>query len=258
MLAALEVGNTNIVFALFDGHAIRRQWRLLTDRARNADEYGTELFDLLASEHIAADTLEGIALASVVPAVGDTLAETATRYLRRPLTVLRTADDLGIVNLCKPPEAVGIDRLLNAFAAHALYGGPAIVLDLGTATTFDVVSADGEFLGGAIAPGIMIAAEALWTAAPRLPHVELVPPSRVIARNTTEALQSGIVLGYAQFVDGMLNQMRQELGVRSRAIATGGLAPVLSGVTNEIDSIEPDLTLHGIRLAYTRLQPVRA
>lgn len=258
MLAALEVGNSHTVFALFEGETIRRQWRLATDRSRTADEYGIQLRGLLWSENIDAEEIEGVALATVVRTVGDALAEATERHLRRPLALLRGADDLGIANLCEPPESVGIDRLLNAFAAHSLFGGPAIVVDMGTATTFDVVSGAGEFLGGAIAPGLRTSAESLWSAAPRLPRVELSAPPKYIARNTTEALQSGIILGYGQFVDGMIQQLRLELEGRPKIIATGGLATVLSSVSRTINRTEPDLTLHGIRLAYTRLQSARA
>jgi type III pantothenate kinase len=252
MLAVLEAGNTHTVFAVFAGEHVRFRRRLTSDRSRTSDEYGAVLLSLLSSGGLSPRDLHAVAIASVVPALTAALENAAQTHLGLPVTVITPTSNLGIRSLCDPPEAVGVDRLLNTSAAWSRFGGPAIVIDFGTATTFDVVSETGDFLGGAIAPGLKTAAEALTAKAPRLENVELAHHGPAVGRNTVEALQSGIVLGYGLMVDGMIGRMRAELGREAMTIATGGLAEVAAPVCRLLDRFEPDLTLSGIRLAYER------
>ncbi len=253
MLAMLEIGNSNIVFAVYARDVLRAHWRLNSDVNQTSDEYGLLLSGFLRESGIQASELTGCTLASVVPSLTETISVAAQSCLKRDPLVLNSQMDLGIRNLCSPPEPVGIDRLLNAAAAYKRFGGPAIVIDFGTATTFDAVSADGGFLGGAIAPGIRTAADALTAAAPRLGRIELEAPPNAVGTNSSEALQSGVVLGYAALVDGLVDRMRSEIGRDARVITTGGLAPTMMGVSKTVELSEPHLTLEGIRLAYERL-----
>jgi len=249
MLAALEIGNSNIVFALMKDGEVKSSWRIPSDRSRTAAEYAAHLSDLVNR-----DLITGVALASVVPALEPVLASASEQAFGLPVTVISWAGDLGITNRCNPPESVGIDRLLNASAAFSRFGGAAITVDMGTATTLDVVNSRGEFIGGAIAPGLRTSADALFDAAPRLPRVDLALPPTAIADNTEDALRSGIVLGYALMVDGMVNRIREELGEPATVIATGGLAHVIEGRCRTIDQFDPNLTLSGIWLAHKRLR----
>ncbi len=250
MLLTIDIGNTNTVLATFDGDKIVHSWRVKTDSRNTADELGLMFRGLLASDNV---ELTGIAACSTVPAALRSLRTMLTRYYGGLPTVIvepgvRTGVQLAIDN----PKEVGSDRVVNTLAAHHLYGGPAIVVDFGTSTNFDAVSARGEFLGGVLAPGIEISVDALAARAAALRKVELVKPPRVIGKNTVECLQSGVIYGFAGQVDGIVAHMITELGEPTAVIATGGLAPVVIDECKTITHHEPMITLIGLRLVYER------
>ncbi|MFE6226650.1 type III pantothenate kinase [Streptomyces sp. NPDC057854] len=263
MLLTINVGNTHTVLGLFDGEEIVEHWRISTDPTRTADEMAVLLQGLMGTHPLLgaelSDGIEGIAICATVPSVLHELREVTRRYYGDvPAVLVGPGVKTGVPILTDNPKEVGSDRVVNAVAAAALYGGPAIVVDFGTATTYEAVTARGEYAGGAIAPGIEISVEALGVKGAMLRRVELVRPRSVIGKNTVEAMQSGIVFGYVGQVDGMVARMRRELvgpdGDPSdvTVIATGGLAPVILPDSREIDEHEPWLTLIGLRLVYER------
>ena len=255
MLLAIDVGNTHTVLGLVDGTEVVEHWRIATDARRTADELAVVLRSLLAGSQAQA-SVDGIAVCSTVPAVLLEMRDLCRRYYAEvPTVVVEPGVKTGVPVLTDNPKEVGSDRILNALAAVALHGGPAIVVDFGTATTFDAVTSKGEYVGGAIAPGIQISVEALGSKGAQLRRVELVRPRSVIGRNTVEALQSGIVFGFAGQVDGIVDRMARELADDPddvTVIATGGLAPLVLAESSAIDVHEPWLTLHGLRLAFER------
>jgi type III pantothenate kinase len=249
MLLTVDVGNTNIVLGLFDGPRLFASYRLRTDARVTADELAL-LFRGLLVGHPSPD---GVSVCSTVPQVLDQLRLMFERYFADvPTVVVGPGVKTGVPLLTKNPTEVGPDRVVNTLAAHTLYGGPAIVVDFGTSTNFDVVSAKGEFLGGALAPGIEISVDALAARAARLFKVELVEPAQVIGKSTVEALQSGLVYGFASQVDGMVDRITRELGTDAVVIATGGLSHLMVGLCDSIDEHEPDLTLIGLRMVYEK------
>jgi type III pantothenate kinase len=251
MLLTVDVGNTNIVLGLFDGDQLFTSYRLRTDSRVTADELAL-LFHGLLARHPEPD---GVAVCSTVPQVLDQLRLMFERYYADARTVVvGPGVKTGVPLLYDNPKEVGPDRIVNTLAAHTLYGGPAIVVDFGTSTNFDVVSEKGEFLGGALAPGVEISVDALAARAARLFKVELVEPRSVIGKSTVEALQSGLVYGFASQVDGMVARISAQLGGPDRpvVIATGGLSPLMTGLCESIDEHEPDLTLIGLRLVYEK------
>lgn len=252
MLLAADVGNTNTVIGLFEGETLVASWRLTTERRRMPDEWWALLAPLMTTSGYTAADVDGAIIDSSVPAVTVALREMIERYYKcRPLVV--TIDlDLGIQARVDDPREVGPDRLINAVAAHARYPGPAIVIDFGTATNFDVVSAEGDFIGGAIAPGLVVSFEALTSRAAMLYAVELRVPARAIGTNTITNMQSGMVLGYVGLVEGLVSRIAAELGTRPTVIATGGLAGIIAAATPAIDHHDPDLTLFGLRVVYER------
>lgn len=252
-LLALDVGNTNIVPGVFVEGSLVGSWRLSTDRERTADEYGAILTLLLGQAGIAPADIAGVALCSVVPPLQRTLDALLGRYFPVRALAVDHRTDTGIRISYDPPGDVGADRIVNAAAAYHRYGGPCIVVDLGTATTFDVVAADGEFVGGAIAPGVGTSLQGLLARAPRLPRVELERPARAIGHTTRESMQSGIVLGAAGQVDAMVSLMRAELGSDARVIATGGLAGVIAPHAQSIQEVCPALTLQGLEMIWRRV-----
>jgi type III pantothenate kinase len=252
MLLAVDIGNTNTVVGLFAGATLLTHWRLTTERQRMPDEWWALLAPLLLTGGYAAAQIDGAIIDSSVPTVTAAIREMCERHLgRRPLVVSLDLD-LGVRALVDNPRSVGPDRLANAVAAHALYPGPAIVIDFGTATTFDVVSAEGDFLGGAIAPGLGLAFDALTSRAAMLYAIELAVPARAIGTSTVTNMQSGTVLGYVGLVEGLVSRMSAELGRRPTVIATGGLSGIIAAATPVIDHHEPFLTLYGLRLIYER------
>ena len=254
MLLALDIGNTNITFGVFDAdggaplYKPKATWRIATDRSRLADEYGLLINNLLTLRGIPPDGVNHVALCSGVPPLTLVFAEMCLTYFRLEPMIVEAGVRTGIKVLYDNPRDVGADRIVDAAAALELYGGPAIVVDFGTATVFDAVTANGEYLGGAIAPGISIAADALFYSASLLRRVELVRPPEAIGRNTVHALQSGLVLGYAEMVKGMVARFDEELGGGSTVVATGGLAGLMEAETNVFDHVAPHLTLTGLRI----------
>lgn len=252
LLLAIDVGNTNIVAGLYRHRTLINHWRLPTRRDATADELGLQLYGLFGLAGISPGDVTGVAISSVVPPLGPVLEETARRYFAcQPLVVgpgIRTGIDIRY----EDPREVGADRIANAVAAYARWGGPCIVVDFGTATTFDAISAEGVYLGGAIAPGIGISAEALVEKAARLHPVELVRPKSIIGRNTVSSMQAGIIYGFVGQVDGICRRMREELGGQAHVVATGGLASLVAPDSATIEFVEPMLTLEGLRLIYER------
>ena len=251
MLLTVDVGNTNTVLGLFDGPDLFESYRIKTDPRVTGDELAL-MFRGLLSDHPAPD---GVAVCSTVPAVLEQLRSMFARYFSDvPTVVVGPGVKTGVPLLYDNPREVGPDRVVNTLAAHTLYGGPAVVVDFGTSTNFDVVSAAGEFLGGALAPGIEISVDALAARAARLFKVELVEPRSVIGKTTMEALQSGLLYGFAGQVDGMVARISDELGSQPVVIATGGLSHLMFSVCDSLDHHEPDLTLIGLRLVFEKNQ----
>ena len=258
MLLAIDVGNTNIVLGVFDGDRLARSWRLVTMRERTADELGILVTHLFERHGIDQAQVEGIVLSSVVPPLTRTLEEMCDGYFGHRALTVDPASNTGMPILYRPASDVGADRVVNAVAAYDAFGQaegiPLIVVDFGTATTFDAITGRGEYLGGVICPGIGISADALFQRAARLPRVDVRRPPAVIGQTTVTSMQSGLFFGYVAMVDGIVARMREELedGGRALCVATGGMADVLAGETRAIQRVEPDLTLQGLRLIWQR------
>ena len=250
MLLAIEVGNTETIIGVFEGEELAWHWRVATVAARTADEHALLLAGFLGTAGLGFSSVTGVAISSVVPRLTQTLRDMTRRHLGANPVVVGPGVRTGISVLTDNPREVGADRVVNAVAAFAAYGGPTIVVDFGTATTFDAVSERGELLGVAIAPGIQISVNALAEHAAQLGRVELVRPRSVIGRNTVESLQSGIVFGSAGEVDGIVRRMTAELGGRATVVATGGLAGVVLDVCETLQHHDPWLTLRGLRMVY--------
>jgi type III pantothenate kinase len=258
MLFAIDIGNTNIVLGVFDGDRLTQSWRLATMRERTADEIGILVTRLFERNGVDVSRIDGIILSSVVPPLTRPMEEMAEQYFgRRPMTV-DPATNTGMPVRYSPPSDVGADRVVNGVAAYEEYGRgphvPVIVVDFGTATTFDAISADGEYLGGVICPGIGISADALFQRAARLPRVDVQKPSAVVGQTTVTSMQSGLFFGYVSMVDGIVTRMRAELedGNRAVCVATGGMADILASDTATIQHVSRDLTLQGLRLIWER------
>ncbi len=250
MLLAVDIGNTNVNLGVFEDEELRATWRLATDVNRMADEYAVLLLNLLQHRDLDKSDIKEVSLCCVVPPLLATFEELFQRYFHISPLVVEPGIKTGVRIRADNPREVGTDRIANAAAAHHLYRGPIIIVDLGTATTFDTVSREGDFLGTAIAPGIGTAAEALFTKASALPRVELVHPKHAIGTNTVAAMQSGIVFGYVGLVEGIVARIQQELGGKARVVATGGYAELIAKETAVINEVNPDLTLVGLRLIY--------
>ena len=250
MLLAVDIGNTNIAFGIFDGEQFCATWRMATGVNRTADEYAALLLNLLHHQGLEASDIKEAALCCVVPPLLTTFEELCQRYFHLSPLVVGAGVKTGVRIRMDNPREVGADRIVNAAAAHHLYRGPVIIVDLGTATTFDTVSEEGDYLGGAIATGIGTAAEALFTKTTALPRVELVHPERAIGTSTIAAMRSGVVFGYVGLVEGIVARIQQELGEKARVVATGGYAGLIARETAVIDEVNPDLTLVGLRFIY--------
>ena len=248
-LLALDVGNTNTVVGLFDGDELRTHWRLTTHAERTADEVGMWLLQMLRWEEIDPSDIEAVTISSVVPQVDLRLREGAKRYLNRTPFFIEPGIRTGMPLLVDAPNELGADRLCDAVAAFAEHGGPCLVLDFGTAVTWEVVSAAGEYLGGAIAPGPGVTAEALSLKTAKLPSVAMAPPERVIGKGTVDSIQSGLFYGYLGLIEGVTRRILNELG-EATVVATGGLAGAFASHTELIHHVEPDLTLHGLRILW--------
>ena len=252
MLLVVDAGNTNVVFAVHDGSSWRGTWRIATEPQRTSDEYAVWLITLLNLSGLKYQEVEQAVIGTVVPAALYHLRRLCRDWFQTEPLIARSDLNWGFDIRVDNPAEVGADRLLNTLAAHQQHGGPLIVIDFGTATTFDVVDSDGAYLGGVIAPGINLSIEALHKAAARLPRIGIGRPQAVIGRSTIPAMQSGIYWGYVGLIEGLITRMRAEYDKPLRVIATGGLAPLLAEGTTIIDMIDPDLTLDGLRLLAER------
>ncbi len=260
MLLAIDVGNTNIVLGVFQGTELIRSWRLQTLRDRTADELGLAVDGLFVHGKIDRTRIEGVVLGSVVPPLTNTVVGMLWKYLERSPLVVDPASNSGMPILYSNPSEVGADRIVNAIAAFEQYGGdgrPLIVCDFGTATTLDAVSGKGEYLGGAICPGVTISADALFQRAARLPRIEVRKPATVIGRTTIGAMESGLFFGYVGMVEGLVRRMDVELGGNAVCVATGGLAVVIAPETQLFQHVDVELTLQGLRLVWERNQAPR-
>lgn len=253
MLLAIDSGNTNVVFAVYDSDARRGEWRSARMSGKTADEYAVWLTQLMAMDGIDPKAIDAAIIANVVPAASHDLTMLCRRYFDcEPMVVGEPGVDLGVDVLIPNPEEVGADRLVNAVGASETYDGALIIVDFGTATTFDVVDENGAYRGGAIAPGINLSLEALHTAAAKLPRVAVARPPKVIGTGTVSAMQSGIFWGYVGLIDGLVERISQEFGAKMSVIATGGLAPLFMDATDAIDHLDRDLTLRGLLAIYKR------
>ena len=250
MLLCIDIGNTNITFGLYEGESLGSRWRIRTIHDKMPDEYGILLDQLFRYRGYRPEQVTGVAIASVVPPLTPVFVQACRDYLEQTPLVLDVGVRTGVRIRYDNPWEVGADRVADAAAVRAMYSVPACVVDFGTATTFDAVSSEGDYLGGAIAPGIGIAAQALFERTAKLPRVELTRPPSVIGRNTVHSIQSGLLFGYVCLVEGMVARFKAELGPETRVIATGGLAEVIAHETEVIDVVDPWLTLHGLRIVY--------
>ena len=253
MLLGIDVGNTNTVLGVYEGKKLLAHWRLTTLHEQTVDEWGILIRNLFTLENIDAGKIQGIIIASVVPPLDSSLEEVAQRYFHKPAVFVRPEGETGMAVRYEPPQDVGADRIVNGVAAFEKYGGPCIVVDFGTAITFDAISKKGEYLGGVIAPGLGIAAEALFARAARLPRVDIRPPDSVIATTTVGSMQSGLYYGYLGLVDGILERMLAELGSKCRVVATGGQASLLAEGSKYIRQTDDFLTLDGLRILWDRM-----
>ncbi len=248
MILTMDVGNTNTVLGLYKENEMRTHWRISTDKNKTPDEYGILLHNLFESANLSSNKVKGIIISSVVPPIVRVLKKTANKYFGvKPLVVgpgVKTGMNIKMDN----PREVGADRIVNAVAGHHFYDGALIIVDFGTATTFCAVSENGDYLGGAIAPGIGISAEALFNQSAKLPRIELLSPKRAVAKNTISGMQAGIVYGFVGQVEYLIDKFKEELSAESTVIATGGLVSLISRETDKIDVIEPFLTLKGLHV----------
>jgi len=258
VLLAIDIGNTNIVLGVFEGTRLVTSWRLLTLRERTADEVGLMITGLFAHEKIDPASVSGVVMGSVVPPLTPIMRSMVTRYFGRDPLVVDPPTNAGMPILYERPAEVGADRIANSIAGYEQYGRrsglPMVIADLGTATTFDAISAKGEYLGGVICPGPQIAADALFQRAARLPRVDVRKPKHVIGQTTMGAVESGLFYGYVGMVEGLMKRITGELGGRATGIATGGLAALIAPETSAFEAVEPDITLHGLRIIWERNQ----
>ena len=250
MLFAIDIGNTNVVLGVFDGDTIRATWRVETKKQRTTDEYSILIRNLLASEDFSPAQIDGAIVSCVVPPLQKVFEDVIEKLFHLDAIVVGPGIKTGMPILYDNPKEVGADRIVNAVAAFRKVHDSLICIDFGTATTFDVVSAKGEYLGGVIAPGITISLDALFFRASKLPRVDLSPPRKVVGKNTIESIQSGVLYGYVGLVDGIVHRIWDELGGRVHVIATGGLADLIAPQATTVDEVDHDITLRGLRIIY--------
>jgi len=256
MLLVIDVGNTNTVLGLYQGDELKRDWRLTTDESRTVDEYAMLIHELFGLSQLHFTDIDDVIISCVVPPMLNTLEGLCRDYFKQQPLVVGPGTRTGMPILYDNPREVGADRIVNAVAAYEIVKSSLIVVDFGTATTFDYVSEKGEYLGGAISPGLVVSAEALFDRASKLPRVEFTRPPQVVAKNTVNSIQSGLFYGYVGLVDGIVNRMKDEGGGTPKVVATGGLATLLSDASETIDMVEPNLTLDGLRLIHRRNEEV--
>lgn len=252
MILVVDVGNTNIVLGLYAGKQLTHHWRLSTNRSATVDEYGVLITNLFQIAGVTASQIAGVILSSVVPPIMNIMESLFVKYVGREAMIVGPGIKTGLNIRYENPKDVGADRIVNAVAGIEQYGTPLVVVDFGTATTFDYIDPSGAYIGGAIVPGIGISAEALYQRAAKLPRIELAKPRTVIGRNTVAAMQAGIIFGYAGQVDGIVRRIGKEFGVQPRVVATGGLAELIADESETIELVDPLLTLEGLRLVYER------
>ncbi len=250
MLLCVDIGNTNITIGLYRGEELVAHWRVSTDQQKMPDEYGILLISLMARQGLEPSEIRGVSVASVVPPVTDMILEMLDSYVGVEPLLVGAGIKTGVAVRYDNPYEVGADRVVNAAAAFRLYGGPACIVDFGTGTTFDALSATGDYLGGAIAPGVRVAAEALFLRTAKLPRIDLTRPRKAIGTNTADSMRSGILFGYVGLVEGMVERFRRELGPSMRVIGTGGLAKDIAQETDVIEVVDPWLTLKGLQIVY--------
>ena len=255
MLLTIDIGNTNLTLGLFADKQLGPHWRLATDHERMADEYGLQMLGLLEHVHIPIQDITAVCVASVVPQLTGRVIQACQIYLGQTPFEINADIETGIKILYDAPRSVGVDRIADAAAVMQRYGGPACVIDFGTATTFNAITAAAEYLGGAITPGLSVAADALFHHTAKLPRVDLEAPPAVIGRNTVHAMQSGLLFGYVALVEGMIARFKAELGADTKVIATGGLSEIIAKHTASIDIIDPWLTLDGLRILWELNHP---
>lgn len=253
MILVCDVGNTNMVLGVYEGEKILRAWRISTDRNKTSDEYGVSIKQLFEYENLDTEDVENVIISSVVPTIMHALENMSRRYFKKEPIVIGPGIKTGINIKYDNPKEVGADRIVNAVAAYEKFGGPIIIVDFGTATTFCAISESGDYLGGVISPGIIISSEALFQKASKLPRVELIKPEKILNKNTINSMQAGIIYGYVGMVDYIIEKMEDELGVKSKeVIATGGLASIIASESKTITKIEKMLTLEGLRIIYEK------
>lgn len=252
MLLVFDIGNSNIVLGMYDDHQLLQHWRISTDRQKTGDEYGMLLNNLFNYAGMTIEDVTAVIISSVVPPLVVPISKMCQRYFGVDPLVVGPGIKTGICIKYENPREVGADRIVNAVAAYAKFGGPLIIIDFGTATTFCAIAANGDYLGGAIAPGIGISTEALFQRAAKLPRIELVTPKTVICRNTVTSMQSGIIFGFTGQVDEIVRRMKKELGSDAYVVATGGLANMIAHESSTINVVEHFLTLEGLQILYER------
>ncbi|MAU64770.1 MAG: pantothenate kinase [Dehalococcoidia bacterium] len=250
MLLAIDIGNTNITIGLFNKETLEKTWRISTSRNNTSDEYGTNILNILSNKDISNKDISAIVMCSVVPPLTTTFIDLFKDYFNISPLIIGSGTKTGIKIMYDSPRDVGADRIVDAAAVLHIYKGPAIIVDLGTATVFDAITANGEYLGGAISPGIGVSAESLYKATSQLKRVELIAPKTAIGKTTTHAIQSGLILGYSELIKGMIKRFKEELDNNAKIIATGGLADIISKEVNLFDIIDHDLTLKGLQILY--------
>lgn len=248
MLLAIDIGNTHTVIGLFDNEMLIASWRLQSDQYRTIDEYALQLLTLLKLADTSSQNLQQVIIASVVPPLGQSFGKLSRKFFQLEPIFVGPDINLGVEIRCDDPRLVGADRIVNALAAKILYKVPAVVVDLGTATTLDVIAQDGGYEGGIIAPGLLISAQALFEKGAMLMSTELQRPERLIGKNTRDSMLSGIIYGYVSLVDGLLERLKQELGANICVIATGGFAKLIAELSLQIEHVDPDLTLKGLQI----------